>query len=239
MRENFIPNSFQIPNQIIDVFMPLLSEMELKFYLFIMRKTKGWQKESDGISISQFLKGAQVKDERTVRKAIKGLLKKDLIFQTFRKGSFSIFSINLNPNPLHADEGTHGDVPPTNSCANPPHDNVGTPPSSTCTPQKTLSKSTNTKTTNSRARGGGRDSFSKFKSEFLQNYPNFHFCLGYPNEFGYYEGHHGFMIRNDLIFDLEVQKFISKEDASALWGYIFNRKEQFLAQAQAQTEEIA
>ena len=84
-----------------------------------------------------------------------------------------------------------------------------------------------------------RDSFSKFKSEFLQNYPNFHFCLGYPNEFGYYQGHRGFMIRNDLIFDLEIQKFISKEDASALWEFIFHRKEQFLAQAQAQTEEIA
>ena len=144
---NFIPNSFQIPNQIIDEFMPFLNEMELKFYLFIMRKTKGWQKESDGIAISQFLKGAKIKDERTVKKAIKGLLKKELIFQTYQKGSFSIFSINLNPNPLHVHEGSHADVPPTSSCDNPLHEDVGTPPSSVCTPQSTTNKNTKQSTT--------------------------------------------------------------------------------------------
>lgn len=137
MNDKFIPNSFQIPNQIIDVFMPRLSEMELKFYLFIMRKTKGWQKDSDGISISQFLQGAKIKDERTVKKAIKGLLKNDLIFQTYRKGTFSIFSINLNPNPLHIDEGSHADAPTTSLCANSLQVDVGTPPSDRCLPHYT------------------------------------------------------------------------------------------------------
>jgi hypothetical protein len=51
-----IPNSFQIPNAIVDDFIKKLNGNELKIYLIVVRKTKGWNKEFDGISISQFQK---------------------------------------------------------------------------------------------------------------------------------------------------------------------------------------
>ena len=51
----FIPNAFQIPNSVIDELLAKLTCAELKCYLFVVRKTKGWNKESDNISVSQFM----------------------------------------------------------------------------------------------------------------------------------------------------------------------------------------
>lgn len=51
----FIPNAFQIPNSVIDELLAKLTCAELKCYLFVVRKTKGWNKESDSISVSQFM----------------------------------------------------------------------------------------------------------------------------------------------------------------------------------------
>ena len=51
----FIPNAFQIPNSVIDELLAKLTCAELKCYLFVVRKTKGWNKESDDISVSQFM----------------------------------------------------------------------------------------------------------------------------------------------------------------------------------------
>ncbi len=48
-------NGFIFPNSIIDELLPELSESELKCYLVVLRKTKGWNKEEDYISISQFM----------------------------------------------------------------------------------------------------------------------------------------------------------------------------------------
>ena len=51
----FIPNFLQVPNVVIDELLPDLTGAELKCYLVVIRKTKGWNKESDNISISQFM----------------------------------------------------------------------------------------------------------------------------------------------------------------------------------------
>ncbi|MEQ1452660.1 replication protein [Acinetobacter seifertii] len=54
---SFIPNSFQLPNALIDD--GVMAEMKgaaLAIYILIVRKTRGWQKETDAISISQFMK---------------------------------------------------------------------------------------------------------------------------------------------------------------------------------------
>lgn len=53
--DRFIPNSFIIPNSVIDELLAKLTCAELKCYLFVVRKTKGWNKESDSISASQFV----------------------------------------------------------------------------------------------------------------------------------------------------------------------------------------
>lgn len=54
MNPLFEVNSFQIPNALVDELLCELSGNELKCYLIIVRKTKGWQKEEDAISLSQF-----------------------------------------------------------------------------------------------------------------------------------------------------------------------------------------
>ena len=50
----FIPNSFQVPNAVVDDVMRDLKDVELRCYLTLIRKTTGWNKEHDYISVSQF-----------------------------------------------------------------------------------------------------------------------------------------------------------------------------------------
>ena len=52
----WIPNSFQMPNALVDSgLLGKLKGSSLAMYIFIVRKTRGWQKESDSISLSQFI----------------------------------------------------------------------------------------------------------------------------------------------------------------------------------------
>lgn len=54
---SFIPNSFQLPNALIDDgAMVEMKGAPFAIYVVIVRKTRGWQKEMDAISISQFVK---------------------------------------------------------------------------------------------------------------------------------------------------------------------------------------
>ncbi|WP_394815278.1 replication protein, partial [Pasteurella multocida] len=55
MTSKFILNSFQVPNAVIDDLMSQMSGAELKCYLAVIRKTKGWNKEEDAISITQLM----------------------------------------------------------------------------------------------------------------------------------------------------------------------------------------
>lgn len=55
MMSKFIPNAFQIPNSVIDELLAKLTCAEFKCYLFVVRKIKGWNKELDSISVSQFI----------------------------------------------------------------------------------------------------------------------------------------------------------------------------------------
>lgn len=51
----WIPNSFQLPNALVDEkYLVELKGSALSMYIFIVRKTRGWQKECDRISLSQF-----------------------------------------------------------------------------------------------------------------------------------------------------------------------------------------
>ena len=52
---NWIPNSFQLPNALVDdKYLVELKGSALSMYILIVRKTRGWQKECDRISLSQF-----------------------------------------------------------------------------------------------------------------------------------------------------------------------------------------
>jgi phage replication O-like protein O len=47
------PNYTQIPNVLLDEHLPLMGDAELRVVLVIARKTFGWHKDSDRISLSQ------------------------------------------------------------------------------------------------------------------------------------------------------------------------------------------
>lgn len=72
------PNYTQTPNILFDHWLPLLGECELRVLLVIMRKTFGWHKVRDRISISQ-LEKMTGSHRSNIIKATKDLIKKGLI----------------------------------------------------------------------------------------------------------------------------------------------------------------
>jgi phage replication O-like protein O len=55
------PNTTQIPNEVFDTLLPQLSGGELKVLLYICRRTFGFRKDSDSISLTQISKGITTK----------------------------------------------------------------------------------------------------------------------------------------------------------------------------------
>ena len=72
------PNYTQTPNDLFDHWLPFLSEAELKVLLVIMRKTFGWHKTHDVISISQLTHHTGMLRETVIR-AAKSLQNKGVI----------------------------------------------------------------------------------------------------------------------------------------------------------------
>ena len=92
------PNYTQVPDELFDLLMPQLSECELRVLLYIIRRTFGFKRDSDAISLSQLVDGiitregqrldygAGVARSSAVR-AIKGLLDKGVIVATKRRSA--------------------------------------------------------------------------------------------------------------------------------------------------------
>src|SRR5215471_13923723 len=59
---HLIPNSTQIPDVLLDHWMAKLSGAEFKVLLYIARRTYGFGKESDRISLSQISEGIRKRD---------------------------------------------------------------------------------------------------------------------------------------------------------------------------------
>ena len=131
--ERFIPNSFQISNAFVDEMMGELSGNAVKCYLIIVRKTRGWGKESDAIAISQFIDGKKLRDERTVRAALDELLAAGVVGKMDFKGRPSVYF--LAKPPAKNDGGVPANfVPPAKNAPTTknegavPTKNVPTPP---------------------------------------------------------------------------------------------------------------
>lgn len=90
---NYIVNSFQVPNFLIDELMPKMSPNALKCYLLIVRKTIGWAKEYDAISASQFCKFTGIKKDNTVFKALKELEEMELIERVSKIGQPTLYKV--------------------------------------------------------------------------------------------------------------------------------------------------
>ena len=91
----FIPNSFQIPNAIIDEYLDKISGNAFKCYALIARQTTGWGKVSDRISISQFMVKCNIKDKKTAHKVLAELEEINLIFSYKKQGEITEFSLNF------------------------------------------------------------------------------------------------------------------------------------------------
>jgi len=85
-----LPNTTSVPDDFFDVLAPNLSEAELRVLIYILRRTFGFKKESDTISLKQMVEGitkhdGQALDRGTgmskpgVTKGVKGLVAKGVI----------------------------------------------------------------------------------------------------------------------------------------------------------------
>lgn len=114
----FIPNSFQVANSVVDEYLSKMSGNAWKCYVLIVRKTRGWQKTHDSLSISQIQKATGIKSEETVEKAINELVELGLIGKQSRIGLPNVYFLISDPK-------NGGTPPPKNA---PPPKNGGTPP---------------------------------------------------------------------------------------------------------------
>jgi phage replication O-like protein O len=84
------PTTTPVPDEVLDVLMPQLSTAELKVLLYICRRTFGFKKDSDTISLHQIATGIRTRDgrvldggtglcKRHVQRALKVLEKKNII----------------------------------------------------------------------------------------------------------------------------------------------------------------
>lgn len=136
----FQPNTTQIPNVIFDYWMPLLSSVEFTILLCICRKTFGWGKRSDKISMSQLMEMSGFK-ETAVRDAISGLVEKKLIIKTHNKTTKG----NFTPNTYEVHLITLGASYSLAEKETPPFPERATPPRSIAYTKPTVTKPTSTK----------------------------------------------------------------------------------------------
>lgn len=74
----YVPNSFQVANAFVDEAMSKISDASVKIYLIINRKTRGWAKECDALSLTQ-LEELSGKSHPTVVRCTKELVKVGLV----------------------------------------------------------------------------------------------------------------------------------------------------------------
>jgi hypothetical protein len=100
----FEVNSFQLPNALVDILMKDMSPNALKCYLVIVRKTKGWGKEWDTISIAQLKETTGIKQDDTIYKVVKELIECGLIETVKNLGKMTFYRVAIK-----------NKVPPKNS----------------------------------------------------------------------------------------------------------------------------
>jgi len=72
------PNFTQVPDAVFDLLLPDLTGAELKVLLYIIRRTFGFKREADNISLSQMLNGIHRRDGTVLDRGV-GLSKKSLL----------------------------------------------------------------------------------------------------------------------------------------------------------------
>lgn len=88
----FIPNSFMVANAFVDEAMGKLSDASVKIYLLINRKTRGWAKEYDALSLRQ-LEGLSKKSKPTVIRCLNELEEVGLIKKHHQSKYGNVYSL--------------------------------------------------------------------------------------------------------------------------------------------------
>jgi hypothetical protein len=152
------PTYTQIPDVFFDVIMCQLSEAELRVALYIMRRTFGWKKREDTISLAQFLHGITTRDGKVLdsgcglaspthlANALRGLEKKGIIrrlpqFDERGGNKATLYALRFRHDPL-----PDGYTPSTPAVDPPPHFRVD-PPLPFGQTQETVLQETENKTT--------------------------------------------------------------------------------------------
>lgn len=92
------PTYTQVPDEVFDVLAPDLTEAELRVLLYLVRRTFGFKKNSDDISLKQLVEGIKTQDGRvldrgagvsksTAVRAVKGLIEQGVITATRNRSS--------------------------------------------------------------------------------------------------------------------------------------------------------
>ena len=158
-----LSNSFTMANAIVDLDLRHMSGNALKCYVVIVRKTTGWNKVTDRISIRQFMDFSGIERRETVSKALRELEAMGLIVRHERSGRITEYSLNFEEpthtdKPPYPDEPTHSDKP-SDTHTDKPSD---TPPKKPYTTKDTVTKPTVTKDTRLGARATADDDQPKF-----------------------------------------------------------------------------
>jgi uncharacterized protein (DUF2132 family) len=91
-----IPNSFQVPNFLVDKLLPHLSGPQAKILMVLCRKTFGWHKREDVISFGQFRDEAGVSRSSAIE-ALKLFVEAGLVLRVSKgRTDMSAWSFNLD-----------------------------------------------------------------------------------------------------------------------------------------------
>ena len=146
------PNYTPVPDELFDQLLPTLSGSELKALLYIIRRTFGFKREADHISLSQMLngittsegrvldQGTGIKDKKTLLEAINKLEAKNIILTCRRQSAArgnepTTYRLNVRPAPPDgksppplegkSPQGGGGETPPSPWGENPPTQETG------------------------------------------------------------------------------------------------------------------
>lgn len=91
----YLPNTTQTPNDILDIHMKGLSGSEFKVVMSILRKTLGWHKWADYISISQIMEATGLSNRQCID-CVNSLEQKGFIKTSKSKRRTTLITINFS-----------------------------------------------------------------------------------------------------------------------------------------------
>lgn len=131
------PGYTAIPNELLDTFLPILGEAELRVALFVARKTFGWHKRDDDLSLGQIAKGTGLSKPAVVT-ATASLVERGLLIKRTRGQNLANnYRLNIQTSKATLpDEASQATLPPQTSKATLPEVvNEVNPPSKAALPE--------------------------------------------------------------------------------------------------------